>query len=48
MTEAERKLIEKKIQGLIAKLNWDHLEEPVKVRYQAMVEELKGKLKVND
>lgn len=48
MTEAERKKIEKEIQGLTAKLNWEHLDESLKENYRARITYLLGQLKVNN
>lgn len=45
MTDAERKRIEKEIQGLEAKLRWDHISDGVKAGYQARIDELRARLK---
>ena len=44
MTEAERKRIEKEIQGLKARLNWTHISEGVKQTYMLRIDVLKAKL----
>lgn len=48
MTETEIKKIEKEIQGLTAKLRWDHIAEPTKDRYRERIEELRELLKASD
>lgn len=45
MTDAERKQIEKEIQGLMAKLRWSHIGDGAKAHYGVRIEELKAKLK---
>ncbi len=44
MTDAERKKIEKEIQGLGAKLKWDHLDESIKENYRLRIQSLKESL----
>ena len=45
MSDAERKQIEKEIQGLTAKLRWEHIAESLKDVYRQRIEDLKAKLK---
>lgn len=45
MTDQERKKIEKEIQGLSAKLRWEHMGEAIKDTWRARIEELKERLK---
>lgn len=45
MTEAERKQIEKEIQGLRARLRWDHVTDGIRETYQLRIAELEAKLK---
>ena len=45
--ETDRKLIEKEIQGLSAKLKWTHIGEPLKDVYRLRITELQEKLKVS-
>lgn len=42
MTEAERKKVEKEIQGLKAKLKWDHISDGIKQGYEARIAELEA------
>jgi hypothetical protein len=45
VTDTERQQIEKEIQGLTAKLRWEHISEALKDVYRARIEDLKAKLK---
>lgn len=45
MTDKERAKVEKEIQGLKAKLKWDHISDGIKAGYEARIEELREKLK---
>jgi hypothetical protein len=45
MTDPDRRLLEKEIQGLKAKLKWDHISEGVKFGYALRIAELEKKLK---
>lgn len=45
MTDAERKQIEKEIQGLKAKLRWTHISADAKRGYEARIAELEARLK---
>lgn len=45
MTDAERKKVEKEIQGLQAKLRWDHISDGIKVGYERRIEDLQRRLK---
>ena len=47
LTDAERKKIEKEIQGLTAKLRWDHIDESLKENWRARITELLAKLKAD-
>ncbi len=47
MTDAERKRVEKEIQGLTARLRWDHISEGVKQTYALRIDELKKQLELN-
>lgn len=44
MTDAERKKVEKEIQGLEAKLRWDHLSDGVKASYRERIAALQRQL----
>ncbi|MES3012617.1 MAG: hypothetical protein V4750_02670 [Pseudomonadota bacterium] len=44
MTDDERKKLKKEIQGLEAKLKWDHVSDGVKAGYEARIAELRRKL----
>lgn len=45
MTDAERKQLEKEIQGLKAKMRWDHISPGIKETYALRIAELEAKLK---
>jgi hypothetical protein len=45
ISEAERKKIEKEIQGLEAKLRWDHVSDGVKAGYEARIAELQRRMR---
>lgn len=45
MTDTERAKLEKEIQGLKAKLKWDHISDGIKQGYEARIEEIREKLK---
>ncbi len=44
MTDAERKQIEKEIQGLTARLRWTHIDAGTRHTYELRIELLKAKL----
>jgi hypothetical protein len=45
VTDAERKKLEKEIQGLEARLRWDHISEGMKSVYERRIDEIKMQLK---
>ncbi len=45
MTDEEKKKLEKEIQGLTARLRWDHISEGVKQTYQMRIDVLREQLK---
>ena len=48
LSDAERKHLAKEIQGLEAKLRWDHISDGVKAAYERRIEELQRRLKPGD
>lgn len=44
MTDEERKWLEKEIQGLTARLKWDHVEETTKENWRQRLRELVARL----
>jgi hypothetical protein len=47
VTDAEKKQIEKEIQGLKAKLRWDHISDGIKETYELRIAELQARLQGN-
>lgn len=45
MTDLERKRLEKEIQGLTAKLEWDYVDESLKENWRQRIFELQAKIK---
>lgn len=43
--EMDRKMIQREIQGLMAKLRWEHMAEPLKDTWRVRIAELKERLK---
>lgn len=45
LPETDRKAIEKEIRGLMAKLKWDHMAEPLKAVWRERIRELEEALR---